>query len=129
MSKSFALPFQVVGGRIATTTDPTRIIEQKIVDVLVTGNLERPTNPSYGAGAQRLVFEQIDELVEADFKIDAGLELAKRINGIQVVDLVFKQDEFSSTAEVRVLYRTALSSLRTLTFQISSDTLTEETPI
>lgn len=126
--KSFVTPFNVSGGRIAVTSDPARIMEQKVIDVLVTGKMERPTLPAYGAGVQQLLFDSIDELVEADFKTDAGLELARRITGLDVVDLRVTQDDFS-TATITVVYRTTLSAVRTLTFQITSGLLTEETPI
>ncbi len=125
--KSFVVPFNVSGGRIAVTTDPDRIVTQKIIDVLVTGKLERPTLPEYGAGIQQLLFDNIDELVSADFKADAGMELTQRISGLRLMDLKVEEEE-PGLANVSVLYSTTLSAIRTLTFQITSGLLTEETP-
>lgn len=126
--KSIATPFNVVGGSIGSTTDLTKIIEQKIVDVLVTGKMERPTIPGYGAGVQQLVFDNIDALEVADFRTDAGLELSRRVTGLNITEISLTQDE-ESTATVTVQYRTTLSSVRSLTFQVAPGILTEESPI
>lgn len=127
--KSFVTPFQVVGGRIAVTTDPIRMLDQKITDVLVTNSFERPTMPDYGAGSQRLVFEQLDELVIADYKIDAGLEVSRRVSGVDLVDLHVLQDDAEGTAVIDVIYKSALSTVRSVTIQVAAGLLTEETPI
>lgn len=126
--KSVATPFNVSSGGIASTTDLSRVIEQKIVDVLVTGKMERPTNPGYGAGLQQLVFDNVGELESADFKTDAAMELSRRITGMRVIDMTVTQDG-SSTVTITVLYRTTLSSVRSFTFQVSPGVINEETPI
>lgn len=126
--KSLAVPFNISGGRVATTTDSNRIVEQKIVDVLVTGKLERPTLPGYGASGQQLLFDNVDELLAADFKTDAGLELARRITGLNVVDIRLSQDD-DQVATIQVFYRTTLSAVRSVTFQVIPSVLTEETAI
>lgn len=128
MSSSFVTPFSVVGGRIASTTDPVRQVEQKIIDVLVTGKMERPTIPDYGAGAQQLLFDIIEEAVEADFKTDAGMELSSRISNVNIMDIrVAQSSDDPTTAVITVIYRTALSTVRSVTFEVSAGIITEET--
>jgi phage baseplate assembly protein W len=129
MSRSMVSPFRIVGGSVASTTDPVRIIEQKIVNVLVTMPLERLAFPTYGSGVQQLLFDDIDELVEADFKLDASQDLTSSINNITVLDIVVEQTE-ESRVEITVVYRTPLSTIRTTTFQVAiPGFLTEETEI
>lgn len=127
--KSFMVPFQVVGGKIASTTDPVRIIEQKIIDVLTTSKLGRLMLPDYGAGVQQLLFGNIDDLVEVDFKTDAASELASRISGLGLVDISIRQSD-ESTASITVFYRTTLSGVRSVTFSVAlPGTLDEESQI
>ena len=125
--KSLAVPFNLTGGRIATTTDYSRIVEQKIMDVLVTGKMERPTMPLYGAGLQDLLFENIDALVEADIKTDAGLELLSSVSGVTILDIKLDQDPSQESAtRVRVAYQIGQSAPQITTFKVFTETLTEE---
>lgn len=127
--RSLVAPFTVIGGRIATTNDPDTIARQKILNCLTTDPLERVAIPDYGAGINQLLFENIDSLLEADFKVDAINEMSSRISGVQVVDIrVRKTDE--SEALVRVLYKTPLSAVREATFRIAiPGQINEESPI
>lgn len=126
--KSLSVPFNLTGGRIATTTDYARIVEQKIMDVLVTGKLERPTMPLYGAGLQALLFENIDELVESDIKTDASLDLLESVSGVSILDMSIRKHPYEdSTSVVKVAYRIGSSAPQVLTFTVSTDILTEET--
>lgn len=122
-------PFQVTGGKIADTTDFVKIIEQKIINVLVTNKLERGMIPDYGAGVDQLLFDSLDDLVEVDFKTDAAQELVGRVSGLNIVDIHIKQTA-ESTADITVAYRTLLSGVRTTTFSVAiPGLLNEETPI
>ena len=126
---SLIAPFQIVGGRVASTSDVNRIIEQKIINVLTTAKLERIGLPEYGAGVQHLLFEDIDELVMVDFKTDAATELADSISGLQLVDIGITQKD-DTTADITVIYRTPLSPARSTTFSVSlPGPLTEESPL
>lgn len=125
--KTLSTPFNLTGGRIATTSDRSRVAEQKITDVLVTGKLERPTIPLYGSGIQQLLFENIDELVEADIKTDIGMDMLSSVSGVSVLDLKIQQDSVEPTlAVVKVLYQIALGTPQVLTLKINTDILTEE---
>jgi phage baseplate assembly protein W len=127
--KSLKTPFNLTGGRIATTTDYATIVEQKIRDVLVTGKLERPTLPLYGVGLQELLFENIDELVEADIRTDAGLELLESVSGVKILDISIRQSELEESATVvKVAYQIGQSAPQVLSFQVLTTNLTEESP-
>ena len=126
---TFSLPFRFENGRVVSTVDPVRINNQKIVDVLVTRNLERVGIPSYGVGIYNYVFENFDELLEADLKIDLVQEVQSRVSGISIIDVGIQQ-ESSSEYAVTVYYRTPISGIESLTFVLDRpDTLTEESSL
>jgi phage baseplate assembly protein W len=127
--KNISIPFQFSGGRVGATTDVDSIARQKIIDVLTTIPHERFGTPNYGAGIKGLLFEPIDELVEADFKTDAITEVHRRVSGVTIHDIRVQQNFVDeSTADVFVYYSLPLSPVQTLTFTITA-TLTEESPL
>lgn len=127
--KSISIPFRFSGGRVVSTRNYDAIVRQKIVDVLTTSPPERMGLPNYGASLYSLLFESIDDLVEADFKTDAIMELQDRVSGVSIHDISIRQNEFyESTAEITVIYSLPLSPAQTLTFTVTSQ-LTEESPL
>ena len=127
--KNIAVPFRFDGGRVGTTTNPDTVARQKIIDVLTTSHYERLGLPSYGAGIRGLLFEPIDSLVEADFKIDAINEVHNRVSGVTIHDIRIKQSDIEeSTAEIFVYYSLPLSPIQVLSF-VLTETLTEESPL
>lgn len=127
--RNIAVPFRFDGGRVGTTTNPDTVARQKIIDVLTTSHYERLGLPSYGAGIRGLLFEPIDSLVEADFKIDAINEVHNRVSGVTIHDIRIKQSDIEeSTAEIFVYYSLPLSPIQVLSF-ILTETLTEESPL
>jgi phage baseplate assembly protein W len=126
---TFSLPFRFENGRIATTTDPVRINNQKITDVLVTRNLERIAIPSYGVGVYNYLFENFSELLEADLKIDLVNEIQSRVSNVSIIDVGIKQ-EAPSEYFITVYYQTPISGIETMTFSLNRpDTLTEESSL
>jgi len=125
---SLRVPFNITGGSVADTVDVVKIIEQKIVNTLVTGKYERVMLPEFGAGVQQVLFDDIDELVEVDFKTDASSELTERVSGITIVNILLRQSE-GSTATITVYYRTPLSEVRVAVFKVPVGILTEESAI
>jgi phage baseplate assembly protein W len=122
------IPFNVTGGRVATTTTPRQIIEQKIVNVLTTGKLERVSLPLYGVGLQSILFGSMDDLVAVDFKTDAATELTSNVTGITILDITVRATT-ESEAEVTVYYRTPLSSTQSTTFYVVVPDLLDEESI
>jgi len=128
-------PFQIApSGRVDQVLDQNSIARQHVMDVLVTSKYERTMRPGYGAGANDLMFEPVDELVFSEFKTDAMMEFNKHINVASVLDVrvapmetpYFGDD--GTALEVSVHYRTAAPGVQSLTYQITSmDNLTEET--
>lgn len=126
---TFSLPFRFENGRIVTTTDTVRINNQKIIDVLVTNNLERVAIPDYGVGTYNYVFENFSELLEADLKIDLVREVQSRVSGVSIVDVGIRQEDVSEYV-VTVYYQTPISGIEVLTFNLSRpDALNEESSL
>lgn len=118
MPTSILTPFQIIGGRVGDTTDTVTQIEQKILVTLLTNRLERIGIADFGVGISQLMFEPIDDLVIADFKVDALTELNDRVSGVQVVDFNVTIIE-DSTANVTVLYRLPLSPVQQVNFSVA----------
>lgn len=128
--KSLVAPFNIVGGKVASTTDVDTIVRQKITNVLTTSSGERSGQESYGVGVQSLLFEPVDELVSADFKLDASMDLQQYITGVTIVDMVVEQYQYEESAvAITVYYKTPLSQVRSTTVNIARYPLHEESPI
>lgn len=126
---SLQVPFNVSNGRVLSTDDEKRVIEQKIINVLVTSRLERHMIPEYGAGAAGLLFDDIDELVEVDFKEDARAEVLARVSGVTIVDIKVERVG-ESQADLTVYYRMPLSPVQSMRLSVTvPGALTEESPI
>ena len=85
--RTIAVPFSFSGGSLRTTANPHTIARQEIIDVLVTDNYERVMAPMYGASTSSLLFTQVDNLVEADFKEEALHMLNINLSNAVVTDL------------------------------------------
>lgn len=123
--KSIALPFRIVSGRVATISDQYRIVEQKILDVLLTSNNERVMNPRYGSSVYALLYEVMDANVLADFKVEAMMDLRENVDGAEIVDIkfsssnLFGDSEYNTTLEITVFYRIPPTMTRSVTFSVA----------
>lgn len=127
--KSIVTPFRFSGGRVASTSDPSVIAQQKIVDYLTTSAYERFNLPDYGGSLSAFIFEPIDDLVKADLKTDLIPGLNRYVSSVSILDLDIEQDDIDpSLATVTVTYNLPLSPVRRFEFNLASD-LTEETPL
>lgn len=131
-------PFSIASsGRVDRVMDQNSMARQQIIDVLVTSKFERTMRPGYGAGANDLMYEPVDELVIGEFKTDALAELNKRINLASVLDVrvtpastPYFADDISSTIEISVYYRTASPGVQSFSFNIAAPgTFTEESEL
>jgi phage baseplate assembly protein W len=129
VSISISAPFRLTGGSVLDTDDLTERVQQKIINVLVTGNYERSGLAEYGAGLQQLVFANVGDLELADWKINASSAISQYVSGVQIIDIRVESTE-DTLATITVYYRTPLTSGESLTFNIPlSDVLTEESPL
>lgn len=134
--RSLKLPFSITpSGSTTSTSDIDVIVKQKIIDILTTANRERVMEPNYGAGIYRFIYEILDPLVFADFKVDALQELNENLSGAQIMDLIISTEndalgvsEFNTTAQVTVYYRIPPLQTTTMTFSVS-EFVPADTPV
>lgn len=110
------------------TEDPDTLVKQKIVDVLVTRSFERPTIPEYGAGLYDFVFDNLDDLIIADFRMDASRELQSRVSGVSIVDIGIEPREPGEYA-VTVFYQRAMAGVSKVTVTLDFPELLNEESI
>lgn len=130
--KSISIPFRFNNGKVSDTTDIGTIARQRIADVLATRGYERVMRPGYGAGISNLLFEPMDPLVFADYRIDALNEIndnvsAARINDIRIQEGKTTQSSGDSTLTVSVVYSVPGMGTATYVATVNSkNILTEE---
>jgi phage baseplate assembly protein W len=146
--KSISIPFRFesASGVVATsssrgktqaTIDNGVIAKQKIADVLATRKNERVMRPEYGGGISNLLFEPLDPLVFADYRIDTLSDINRNVSNAYIRDVQIRQantvqynDTNDSTLSVRVVYDVAGYGTTTYSFTVNSNALlTEESPI
>lgn len=138
------IPFEIVpnnpskqqygSGGVSTTSDPLKIAEQQILDVLTTSKGERAMLPGYGASLRDLMFEPVDELLYHEYEIDASQELSRNIRIASIRNILIKGsanafDPENSTVTASVIYAVPPFGVSSATTIFSSPSyLTEETP-
>jgi len=132
---SIRVPFSINdSGKVAKALDPQVIAEQQIIDVLTTDKFERVLRPDYGASAQQLLFEPLDDLVFSEFKMDALQELNRNLTIATVSDIRIRPvsvpvtgDEGQNVLEIWVRYKMLPFTQTSFTFRITAPSyLTEE---
>jgi phage baseplate assembly protein W len=132
---SIRVPFSInASGKVAKALDPQVIAEQQIIDVLTTDKFERVLRPDYGASAQQLLFEPMDDLVFSEFKMDALQELNRNLTIATVSDIRIRPlsvpvtgDEGQNVLEIWVRYKMLPFTQTSFTFRITAPNyLTEE---
>lgn len=131
--RAIKVPFSFEGGSVAHTTDRNRIEEQKIVNVLVTSNLERIFLPKYGAGALGMVYELNDPLVFFDFKTEAMFDLGENISTCSVLNMRAASESYFENEEtvmmIDVIYKIPLGVAQSMNLRLAvPGQLTEDTP-
>lgn len=134
---SILTPFRITdSGKVGETTNPERMAQQKIIDVLVTGKGSRAMRPTYGAGAMDLLFEPVDDLLYGEFRVDAIGEVSQNVSGVSIEDIIvspadqFLTDDYETTLNVAVRYRVGPLNRSTFTFSLGDPSgLTQESPL
>ena len=131
--KSISIPFRFEGGGVATTEDIEVISRQRIADVLATRGNERVNLPEYGANVYSLLFEPLDPLIFADYKIDALQALNRQVSTARIRDMVVRDttsvafdNDGGTTLEINVIYDVPGSRSSVLTVVVDSNGLITE---
>jgi phage baseplate assembly protein W len=127
--KSISVPFRFTSdtGAVSTNSSINNIVEQNIIDILTTSPGERVMNPKYGAGLKNLLFEELDELVFAEYRVDAIQELNEYLTTGKVIDLNiivpennFYGEDTDTTITVSVKYVVPPYGASVVTFNIAN---------
>lgn len=131
------LPFSIdQHGGISSTTNPDTIVRQQITDILVTSTGERTMQPTYGGNARLLLFEPVDDLLFAEFRMDALNELARSLSTASIEDLSvapssnYEFDDYATSLSISVRYRVGPFDRSFFSFSIGNpNNLTEESSL
>lgn len=127
--KSISVPFKFTSdsGAVSTTSSLSAIVEQNIIDILSTSPGERVMNPRYGAGLRALLFEEMDELVFSEYRMDAIQELNEYMTTGKVVDMNiivpetnFYGNDTDTTVTISVKYVVPPFGASVVTFEIAN---------
>lgn len=127
--KTIAVPFRFASDTkgVAEISTLSQIIEQQIIDILTTSSGERVMNPRYGAGLRNLLFEMMDPLVFAEYRMDAVAELNEYLTLGRVVDInisvpeeVFYGENTDSTINIAVKYIVPPNDAAVVTFNLTN---------
>lgn len=134
---SIRVPFAIdSSGRVGTTTTPEQIAQQQIIDILTTAKFERIMRPYYGAGANQLLFEPVDDLIYSEFRNDALQELSRSLRIAKVMDIRVRPADASTVGgegtalDIWVRYTMVPFINTSFSFRIVlPETLTEESTL
>lgn len=87
--KSISVPFSFASdtGGVATVSSIDSAMRQNIIDILTTSPGERVMNFNYGANIRNLLFEELDPLVFAEYRMDAINDLNSLLPFGKVTDV------------------------------------------
>lgn len=115
------MPFNYSKGSTSDTYDYFKIIEQKIVNFMVTNYGERVMRPNYGGNAYNMLFEPVSDLVWADYRTTVISEIRQYLSGVSIVNIEIKPEamphmgEAWTSVQVNVKYRLPSSNaIRTI---------------
>lgn len=87
--KSIAIPFSFTSdtGAISTVSDIDTVMKQNIMDILTTSPGERVMVPNYGANIRNLLFEEADQLIYDEYRMDIINDLNEKLPFGKVTDV------------------------------------------
>jgi len=125
-------PFSIAtSGKVSNQTDLEQKVGQKIQDYVLTQEFERPMNPRYGGNSQLLVFENFDELVFSEYKMEVMFGLQLNVPSAVITDIRLVSGSSENTVMLEVVYAVPPNNITTSTrFNLVSPlSLTEETTL
>lgn len=122
LDQSFAVDPQ---GRIAFTSDPARILRNRVRMIVGTEVSERVMRPTYGTPLQSLLFEGDDDLTASIIMSDVEKALADWEPGVIVQNVYLDTDstQLDGVVSVNVTYSAANSPFETLTIPVNTAVL------
>lgn len=99
--KAISIPFSFTSdtGAVRSTTSINKIVEQQILDILTTGPGERVMEGRYGSDIRSLLFEEMDPLIFAEYKMEAIQDLNDYLSIGRVTNMEITVPEFNPFGE------------------------------
>lgn len=119
------LPFAVdPQGRIAFTTDPRRVLRNRVISIIGTNIGERVMRPGYGTPLIDMLFEGDDEMTMSIISDDIRRAVAQYEPGV-IIHSVFPASEsgLDGIINLNVTYSAANSPLETVAIPVNTAVL------
>ena len=116
-------PFRIdAQGRVAFTSDPSRVLENRVRMVIGTQIGERVMRPLYGTPVISMLFDGDDDLTASVIMADIVRALAEYEPGVVVQNVYLDSgdNQLDGVVNVNVIYSAANSPLQNLTIPVNT---------
>jgi hypothetical protein len=131
MSKAISLPFSFdANGSVGYTSDLNKIIQDRIVLVIMTSLQERINRPQYGSNIKEVTFESISDATQI-IKQEVSVAFTKWLSYLTLLDVAPKIDPLDNTLSVDITYKYGTTenpetvNFKTAIISQSGDVITE----
>ena len=131
--KSIAIPFSFTSdtGAVSTVSDIDSVMKQNIMDIITTSPGERVMLFGYGAGIRNLLFEEPDQLVYDEYRMDIINDLNSKLPFGKVIDVQIGVpsdslyvESTATTISIAIKYVIPPFDTSTMTFNINNTNIT-----
>lgn len=131
MSKAISLPFSFdANGSVGYTSDLNKIIQDRIVLVIMTSLQERINRPQYGSNIKEVTFESVSDATQI-IKQEVSVAFTKWLSYLTLLDVAPKIDPVDNTLSVDITYKYGTTenpetvNFKTAIISQSGDVITE----
>jgi len=131
MSKAIALPFSFdSNGAVNNTQDPKKVLQDRIVLVVMTYLGERVNRPNFGSNIKAVSFENMTEATQL-IKQEVAVVFSKWLPYLNLIDSTSKVDPVDNILSISITYNYGINSnpetvsLKTAIISRSGDVITE----
>jgi phage baseplate assembly protein W len=131
MSKAIALPFSFdSNGAVNNTQDPKKVLQDRIVLVVMTYLGERVNRPNFGSNIKAVSFENMAEATQL-IKQEVAVVFSKWLPYLNLIDATPKLDPVDNILSISITYNYGINSnpetvsLKTAIISRSGDVITE----
>jgi uncharacterized protein len=131
MSKAIALPFSFdSNGAVNNTQDPKKVLQDRIVLVVMTYLGERVNRPNFGSNIKAVSFENMTEAAQL-IKQEVAVVFSKWLPYLNLIDAAPQVDPVDNILSISITYNYGINSnpetvrLKTAIISRSGDVITE----
>ena len=110
MSKAIALPFSFdSNGAVNNTQDPKKVLQDRIVLVVITYLGERVNRPNFGSNIKAVSFENMTEATQL-IKQEVAVVFSKWLPYLNLIDSTSKVDPVDNILSISITYNYGINS-------------------